>query len=87
MSGPRKNGPWEERSSCESVHVGRANTMVAPSLLRLAPKECPAAWIGPLHDRHPANWNNLNCPVVPLERHLHGHPLAGLRCERKLGKS
>ena len=31
----------------------------------------------------PLFWDNLNGPVVPLERYLHVHPVAGLLCERE----
>ena len=31
----------------------------------------------------PKTWANIEDPVVPLERNLYGHPLAGLFWERQ----
>ena len=35
------------------------------------------------HDKSPKSWDKIDDPVVPLERNLYGHPLAGLLCDRK----
>ena len=35
-------------------------------------------WISLPKHKHPASWANIPDPVVPLERSLYGHPLAGL---------
>ena len=44
--------------------------------------ECPDIWIRlPRH-----KWYSMEDPVVPLERNLYGHPLAGLLCERQFEK-
>ena len=34
----------------------------------------------------PESWSSMEDPVVPLERNLYGHPLAGLLWERQLEK-
>ena len=34
----------------------------------------------------PKSWSSMEDPVVPLERNLHGHPLAGLLWEREFEK-
>ena len=34
----------------------------------------------------PKSWSSMEDPVVPLERNLYGHPLAGLLCERQFQK-
>ena len=34
----------------------------------------------------PKSWSNIEDPVVPFERNLHGHPVAGLFWERQLEK-
>ena len=55
----------------------------APRLLRIPKSECPDVWIR--HPRHkwPKSWSSIEDPVVPLERNLYGHPLAGLLWERQ----
>ena len=36
--------------------------------------------------QRPKSWSSLEDPVVPLERNLYGHPLAGLLWERQFEK-
>ena len=57
--------------------------LAAPKLLQHPKTECPDTWIR--HPRHkwPMSWSNIEDPVLPLERNLHGHPLAGLLWERQ----
>ena len=55
----------------------------APRLLRLLENECPQVWRGLPPSRRPKHWESIDEPVVPLERNLHGHPLAGLLLEGK----
>ena len=51
----------------------------APKLLKIPKSECPDIWIRlPRH-----KWSSMEDPVVPLERNLYGHPLAGLLWERQ----
>ena len=51
----------------------------APKLLTIPKSECPDIWIRlPRH-----RWSSMLDPVVPLERNLYGHPLAGLLRERQ----
>ena len=38
------------------------------------------------HDKWPKSWSSMEDPVVPLERNLYGHPLAGLLWERQFQK-
>ena len=48
--------------------------------------ECPDIWIRlPRHKWH-KSWSSMEDPVVPLERNLYGHPLAGLLWERQFAK-
>ena len=49
-----------------------------PILLRIPKSECPD--FGHVFPRHrwPTSWSNNDDPVVPLERNLYGHSLAGL---------
>ena len=47
--------------------------------------ECPDIWIRLPKYRWPKSWSSMEDPVVPLERNLYGHPLAGyLTVDRSL---
>ena len=53
-------------------------------LLKIPKSECPDIWIRPPRHKWPKSWSSMEDPVVPLERNLYGHPLAGLLWERQL---
>ena len=55
----------------------------APRLLKIPESECPDVWILLPRHKWPKSWANIEDPVVPLERNLYGHPLAGLLWERE----
>ena len=57
----------------------------APALLKIPKSECPDILIRLPHKR-PKSWSSMENPVVPLERNLYGHPLAGLLWERQFEK-
>ena len=40
--------------------------------------ECPDIWIRLPRHKWPKSWSSKEDPVVPFERNLYGHPLAGL---------
>ena len=48
--------------------------------------ECPDIWIRLPKHKWPKSWSSTHDPVVPLERNLYGHPLAGLLWERQFEK-
>ena len=50
----------------------------APKLLKIPKSECPDMWIRPPRHKCPKSCSSIRDPVVPLERNLYGHPLAGL---------
>ena len=50
----------------------------APKLLKIPKSECPDIWIRLPRYKWPKSWSSMEDPVVPLERNLYGHPLAGL---------
>ena len=50
----------------------------APSFLKIPKSECPDIWIRLPRHKWPKSWSSMEDPVVPLERNLYGHPLAGL---------
>ena len=58
----------------------------APQLLKTSDTECPDIWIRPPPHKWPKSWSSMEDPVVPFERNLHGHPLAGLLWERQFEK-
>ena len=43
-------------------------------------------WIRLPRHKWPKSWSSIEDPVVPLERNLYGHPLAGLFWERQFEK-
>ena len=55
----------------------------APSLLKNLKSECPDVWIRVPRHNWTKSWANIEDLVVPLERHSHGHPKAGLLWERQ----
>ena len=58
----------------------------APRLLKIFESECPDVWIRLPRQKWPKSWSSMEDPVVPLERNLYGHPLAGLLWERQFEK-
>ena len=56
----------------------------APTLLKIPMSECSDIWIRLPRHKWPKSWSSMEEPVVPLERQLYGHPLAGLLWERQL---
>ena len=60
----------------------------AQKLLKIPKSECPDIWIRLPRHKWPKSWSNIEDPLVPLERNLYGHPLAGLLWEKTwMGKS
>ena len=58
----------------------------APKLLKIPKSECPDIWIRLPRHKWPKSWSSMEDTVVPLERNLYGHPLAGLLSERQFEK-
>ena len=58
----------------------------APQLLKISKSECPDIWIRLPRHKWLKSWSSIEDPVVPLERNLYGHPLAGLLWERQFEK-
>ena len=59
----------------------------APSLFKIPKSECPDIGIRLPKHKLPKSWFSMEEPVVPLERNLYGHPLAGLLWERQFEKA
>ena len=58
----------------------------APKLLKIPESECPDIWLRLPRHKWPKSWSSIEDPVVPLERNLCGHPLAGILWERQFEK-
>ena len=58
----------------------------ALKLLKIPKSECPDIWIRLPRHKWPKPLSSMEDPVVPLERNLYGHPLAGLLWERQFEK-
>ena len=58
----------------------------AHKLLEILQSECPDIWIRLPRHKWPKSWSSMEDPVVPLERNLYGHSLAGLLWERQFEK-
>ena len=56
----------------------------ASKLLKNPKSECPYIWIRLPKHKWPKSWSSMEDPVVPLERNLYRHPLAGLVWERRI---
>ena len=54
--------------------------------LEIPKSECPDILIRLPRHKWPKSWSSVEDPVVPLERNLYGHPLAGLLWERQFEK-
>ena len=58
----------------------------AHKLLKIPKSECPDIWICLPRHKWLRSWSSMEHPVVPLERNLYGHPLAGVLWERPFEK-
>ena len=58
----------------------------APTLLKIPKSECPDIWIRLPKHKWRKSWFSIEDPVVPLERNLYDHSLAGLSWERQFDK-
>ena len=56
-------------------------------LFKIPLSDCPDVWIRLPKHKWLKPWEYVEDPVVPLERNLCGHPLAGLLWERQFEKA
>ena len=68
-------------SACTQVKNGRCTNFIENSKVR-----SPDFWIRLLKHKWPKSWSSMEDPVVPLQRNLYGHLLAGLKWERQFEK-
>ena len=82
--------PMPQAMKIPAAKAASAYTQVkmedAPKLLKVPKSECPDIWIRLPRHKWPKSWSSMEDPVVPLERNLYGHPLAGLLWEREFEK-
>ena len=57
-----------------------------PKLFKILKSECPDIWIRLPRHKWLKSLCSIEDPIVPLERNLYGHPLAGLLWERQFEK-
>ena len=58
----------------------------AHKLLTVPKSECPDMWTPLPRHKWPKSWSSMEDSVVPLERNLYGHEMAGLSWERQYEK-
>ena len=76
--------PWCAGQAADAVSAyTQVKVEDAPKLLKIPKSECPDIWIRLPRHKWPKSWSSIEDPVVPLERNLYGHPLAGLLWERQ----
>ena len=54
-----------------------------PRGLKIHKSDCPDVWIRLPRHIWSKSWAKIEDPVVPLERNLYGHPLAGVQWDRQ----
>ena len=65
-------------SQMTAAKVTQVKMEDAPKLFEIPKSECPDIWIRLPRHKWPKSWSSMKDPVIPLERNLYGHPLAGL---------
>ena len=78
--------PGCDANSRRSIGLYPRKMEDARKLLKIPKSECPDIWIRLPRHKWPESWSSMEDPVVPLERNLYGHPLAGLLWERQFEK-
>ena len=68
-------------SSRRSIRLHPSKNGGRPKLRKIPASECPDLGIRLPQHKWPKSWSNVEDPVVPLERNLYGHPLAGFLWE------
>ena len=82
-----QNARLRRTSSGRSISLYPRKMEDAHKLLKSPKSECPDIWIRLPRHKWPESWSSIEDPVVPLERNLYGHPLAGLLWEKQFEKT
>ena len=81
-----KDSKLFKTSSRRNIRFKEVKMEDAPTLLKI-PVRNVQTFGSVYHDtKWPKSWSSLEDPVVPLEKNLYGHPLAGLLWERQCEK-
>ena len=72
----------EQGSSASQMTAAKIMDIIS----RLPGCDGPDIWIRLPRHKWPKSWSSMEDPVVPLERSLYGHPLAGLLWEKQFEK-
>ena len=73
-------------SSRRSIGLYPSENGRCSQIIENSKSECPDIWIRLPRHKWPKSWSSMEDPVVPLERNLYGHPLAGLLWETQFEK-
>ena len=82
----RLSGCAGQAADAVSAYTQVKKWKMLQKLLKIPKSKCPHIWIRLLRHKWPKSWSSIEDPVVPLERNLYGHPLAGLLWERQFKK-
>ena len=75
-----------DKQQTQYLLIPRSKWKMLARLLNIPKSECPDIWIRLPRHKWPKSWSSMEDPVVPLERTLYGHPLAGLLWEWQFEK-
>ena len=77
----------QDKQLMQYLLIFRSKCKMLQKILNKNPKsECPEIWIRLPRHKWPKSLSSMEDPVVPLERNLYGHPLAGLLWKRQFEK-
>ena len=77
---------FRSSSRCSIRFIRMSKWKVHPNYWKFPKSECPDIWIRLPRHKWPKSWSSKEDPVVPLERNLYGHPLAGLSWDMQFEK-
>ena len=78
--------PVQDKQRAQYLLTLKSRWKMLTNYLKIPKSECPDIWIRLPRHEWPKSWSSMEDPVVPLERNLYGHPLAGLLWERQFEK-
>ena len=75
--------PGCDGQAADAISAYTQVKMEDAQFLKIPKSECPDIWIRLPRHKWPKSWSSMEDPVVPLERNLYGHPLAGPLWEKQ----
>ena len=76
----------QDKQRTQYLLLPRSKLKMHPKILKIIISECPDIWTRLPQHKWSKSWSSMEDPVVPLERNLYVHPLAGLLWERQFEK-